>query len=123
MRRFISSTSPATPLIVAEVSDADLILEDHEEAADDVAHQGLRAEADGQPGDAGAGQHRRDVDPKLLQDHQGRDADDRALATLSTSEPSVRARFARSSASSPVPLCQLDVQNARTMSAVTRISA
>ena len=45
-----------------QIADPHLILEDQEEAGDDVAHQVLRAEADRQPGNAGAGQDRQDVD-------------------------------------------------------------
>ena len=46
------------------IADADLILENQEEPADDVAHERLRAESNCQPGDPGAGQHRRDVQPE-----------------------------------------------------------
>ena len=45
---------PADAVDRRGVADAHLILEDHEEAADDVAHQRLRAKADRQAGDAGA---------------------------------------------------------------------
>ena len=53
---------PATPLMRARSPIAHLILENQEEAGDDVADQVLRAEADRQPGDARAGQDRHDVD-------------------------------------------------------------
>ncbi len=75
VRRLTCSTSPPWPLIGGDVADADLIFEDEEEAGDDVADQRLRAEADGQADDAGAGEHRGDVHVQLAQDHQGRDAD------------------------------------------------
>ena len=78
MRRLICFDEPAGAVDRRDVTDADLILEEEEEAADDVADQRLRAEADRQAGDAGAGQHRGDVDLELLQNHQGRDADDEA---------------------------------------------
>ena len=51
----------ADPVDRGDVADAHLVLEDQEEAADDVAHQRLGAEADREADDAGAGQHRRDV--------------------------------------------------------------
>ena len=61
---------PAGAVDRRDVADAHLILENQEEAADDVAHQRLRAEADRQAGNPGAGQHRRDVDAELVEDHQ-----------------------------------------------------
>ena len=66
------------PLMAADVADADLVLEDQEEPADDVADQRLRAEADRQAGDAGAGQHRRDVHART------------ASSTISTATPTDR---------------------------------
>ena len=45
---------PAHAIDAGDVADPDLILDDQEETGDDVAHQILRAEADRQPGDAGA---------------------------------------------------------------------
>ena len=77
MRRLICSTIPVTPLMRARSPIAHLILEDQEEPRDHVAHQVLRAEADGQPGDAGAGEDRHDVDRQLAQQHQDRDEPDR----------------------------------------------
>ena len=59
-----------------DVADAHLILEDQEEPADDVAHHRLGAEADRQSGDARSGQHRCDVDPQLVKNHQHCDRDD-----------------------------------------------
>ena len=58
---------PALAVDDGDVADAHLILEDQEEAGDDVAHQRLRAEADRQADDAGAGQRRGDVDVELAQ--------------------------------------------------------
>ena len=49
---------PALAVDDRDVADAHLVLEDQEEAGDDVAHQRLRAEADRQADDAGAGQRR-----------------------------------------------------------------
>ena len=61
---------PALAIDDRDVADAALVLEDQEEAGDDVAHDRLRAETDRQPRDAGARQRRRDVDAQLAQDHQ-----------------------------------------------------
>src|SRR5262245_17290248 len=61
----------------SQITDADLVLEDQKEARDDVAHQILRPEADGQAGDAGAGQDRHDVDGQLAHHHQDPDEHDR----------------------------------------------
>ena len=65
--------TPVDAVDSRDVADAHLILEDEEEAGDDVAHQVLRAEADRQAGDAGAGQNRQHVDRQLAQQHQDRD--------------------------------------------------
>ena len=62
---------PPTPLIAADIADADLILEDQEESADHVAHERLRAEAHREPDDAGAGEERRDVDVELFERWSG----------------------------------------------------
>ena len=59
-----------------DVTNADLVLEKEEEAADDVPDERLRAKADGQARDAGARQHRGDIDLELPENHQDRDADD-----------------------------------------------
>ena len=93
------------PLIGDGIADADLVLEDQEESADQVADQRLRAESERDAHDAGAGQRRRDVDAELAQDHQRRDADDerrrdvrehaaqraRALGSLERVEPGAEA--------------------------------
>ena len=47
------------------VADRESVLEQDEEAGDDVLDQRLRAKADGDAGDAGAGQQRRDVEADL----------------------------------------------------------
>ena len=54
------------------VAHADLVFENQEEPADDVAHERLRAEAERNTGDARARQERHDVEPELAQDHQQR---------------------------------------------------
>ena len=59
-----------------DVADADLILENQEESRDHVAHQILRAEADRQAGDPGAGENRQDVDRQLAQQHEHGDESD-----------------------------------------------
>ena len=46
-------------------ADRHLVLHDDEQAGYDVLHQRLRAEADGEAGNADAGQQRRDVDAEL----------------------------------------------------------
>ena len=62
-----------------DIADGDAVLQQDEEPGDDVLHQGLRAEADGEAGDTHAGEHRRDVEADLGEDHQRRDhADDDA---------------------------------------------
>ena len=61
------------PLVVAALdvlADAEGIVDQEEHAADDVAHQGLRAEADGDADDPGAGDQRADLDAERGQDHQ-----------------------------------------------------
>ena len=60
-----------------EVADADLIFENEEEPRDHVADEILRAEADRQPRNPGAGQDRHDVDAELAQQHQDGDEADR----------------------------------------------
>ena len=67
---------PALAVDDRDIADAALILEDEEESGDDVAHDRLCAEADGEPRDAGAGERGRDVDTQLAQDHQPGDGDD-----------------------------------------------
>ena len=49
--------APGHAVDARAVADAHLVFEDQEEARDDVAHEVLRAEADGQAGDAGAGEN------------------------------------------------------------------
>src|SRR5690606_24498389 len=58
------------------VAHAQLVLHEHEESADDVAHEVLRAEAHGQADDARAGQNRRHVEADFAQDHDERDRPD-----------------------------------------------
>ena len=63
---------PALSVDDGDVADAHLILEDQEEAGDDVAHERLRAEADGQPDDAGAGERRGGVHAQLAERRESR---------------------------------------------------
>jgi hypothetical protein len=63
---------------IDDVADRDLVLNQDEQAGDDVLDQGLAAEPDGHPDHARAGQQRRDVDADLRQHDQGRDRDDHA---------------------------------------------
>ena len=96
---------PAGAVDPGDVADADVVVEDQEEAGDEVLDQRLRAEADGQADDAGAGQHRHDVDVQLAQDGQSRRRRGRATSARScTSRPSVRARLTCSTRSGPPPL-------------------
>ena len=58
------------------VADLHGVLQQQEDAGDQVLHQFLRTEADGHADDAGAGQQRRDVDADLAEDGQpGEDRD------------------------------------------------
>ena len=50
------------------VADADLVFEQDEKACDDVLDERLRAEADGQAEDPGAGEDRLQIDPELAED-------------------------------------------------------
>ncbi len=59
------------------VADRELVLEQNEEARDDVLDQALRAERDGQAQNAGAGQDRPDVD----EDVEGEEDGDRTMTT------------------------------------------
>ena len=58
---------------VDHVTDPVLVLEQHEEPGDEVLDQVLRAEADRQSGDAGAGQQRAEVDAELAEHEHERD--------------------------------------------------
>ena len=53
------------------VSNADLILEDEKKSGNHIADKILRAEADREAGNAGAGQNRQHVDRQFPQQHQG----------------------------------------------------
>ena len=63
---------------VDRVADAVLVLEDHEDARQEVLDQVLGAEAQGDAGDAGTGEQRRDRQAEHAQHHDERDAPDRA---------------------------------------------
>ena len=54
------------------IANAEVVLQQDEEAGDDVSNQALGAEADGQPDHAGTRQEWRDVG-ELAEDHQSRD--------------------------------------------------
>ena len=121
VRRLICSTSPPVPLTIATSPTRTWSSTIRKKPGDDVADQRLRAEADREADDAGAGQDRRDVDVELAQDDQdgGRpdqhgeraahDAGDRlrALAPLERVEPgadrhlALRAHDDRSTGSGP----------------------
>src|SRR5215831_15507861 len=47
------------------------VLQQEEDARDDVAHQGLRAKADGDPEDPKPGEQRPDIEPQYLQRGDG----------------------------------------------------
>ena len=55
-----------------DVAERELVLELKEEARDEVAHEALRTERDGEPDDAGARQQWRDVEVELIEDHEQR---------------------------------------------------
>jgi len=61
---------------IDDVTDAVLVLEDHEHAGQEVLDQVLRAEAEGDPDDAGAGHDRGEVEAELGQDHRTGDGGD-----------------------------------------------
>ena len=61
---------PADPIDLGDITDADLVLQNDEEAGDQVLDQGLGAEADGQAKDAGAGEDRHHIDVEFSQQHE-----------------------------------------------------
>ena len=64
-------------LICSTLPDTNLILENQKEAGNDVSDEILRAKAYGEPGNAGTGQNRHDVDRQFTQEHHDCDeADD-----------------------------------------------
>ena len=60
---------------VDHVADAVLVLEDHEDAGQEVLDQRLRTEAERDADDPGAGDDRGDVDADLAEDHGAEDRD------------------------------------------------
>ncbi len=60
------------------VAHAVLVLDDHEDAGEEVADQALGAEAERDADDAGAGDDRADVDPDLAEHHRPEDGHDDA---------------------------------------------
>ena len=76
MRRRDGLDEAALPVDDGHVAHAHLILEDEEEAGDDVAHERLCPEADRQPDDAGAGECGRGVHAQLVERGESRDDDD-----------------------------------------------
>ena len=92
------------PLTIADVADAHLILEDQEEAGDHVLDERLRAEADGEADDAGAGEHRRDVHVQRAEHHQQRrDGPITVVRKRLSVLPMVWARLRRSMSAGPAP--------------------
>ena len=61
---------------VDDVADAVLVLDQHEQAGDAVLDEVLGAEAEGDAGDAGAGDQRGQVDAELAEDHEQGDHPD-----------------------------------------------
>ena len=59
-----------------DVAHAKLIFEENEETRDDIFHETLRAEADSEAHDAGAGKHRTDVETELGADRQKNEQDE-----------------------------------------------
>jgi hypothetical protein len=59
-----------------DVAEGELVLELEEEPGHEVAHETLRAERDGEPHDAGAGEQRTDVEAELPEHEQHRDDDE-----------------------------------------------
>ena len=67
---------PSTSPILMYLALAERVVHEEEGAGEDVPDQGLGAEPDGKPDDAGAGEQRRDVDAELRQDdHHGEQRD------------------------------------------------
>ena len=58
------------------LADPKRILQQEEDARDDVTHQGLRAKADGDPEDTEPGEQRPDIEPQSLQCGDGPGHDD-----------------------------------------------
>ena len=52
---------------------ADLVLRQQEESAEEILDQRLRAERDGDAGDAGGGEERQDRDAERIEDRECRD--------------------------------------------------
>ena len=61
---------------VDDVADAVLVLDEHEDAGQEVLHEALRTEAERDPGDACAGDQRSEVDAELAQDRHACDQPD-----------------------------------------------
>jgi hypothetical protein len=57
---------PPCPVDNRDIADPHLVFHHHEESADQVADEVLRAKAYGQPDNPGTGQDRGDVQPDLL---------------------------------------------------------
>ena len=82
---------------VDHVADAVLILEQHEQPGDQVLDQCLGAEAEGQTGDAGAGEQRRELDAELARTMSNAIEKIAAVAKLDSTEPIASARCRRRS--------------------------
>ena len=89
---------------VDDVAHAELVLDQHEDAGEEVLDQALGTEADGHAGDAGAGDERAQVDPQLAEDDGHGDRPDHRAAMPRSTVPSVRARAAERSDSDPLSM-------------------
>ena len=99
VRRLTPSTVPGRDAGVDHVADAVLVLDQHEDAGEEVAHEGLGAEAERDPDDADADPDRREVDADLVEHHHaGRRPDEHAQRCCAAPRRSSRpaARGARS---------------------------
>ena len=94
-RSVIFSTTPLFPGDLDHVADGELILEQDEEAGDDILDQTLSAEGDRQAEDAGAGEDRPDIDEDVEGEQQG-DGDMTTRPTLRSSWAMVWPRRSRS---------------------------
>src|SRR5262249_45829712 len=66
----------AFPFDIHDVAHADLVFDQNEKAADDILHEILRAETDGETDDAGAGENGADINADLFEGHHAGDGND-----------------------------------------------
>ena len=84
------------------VADAELALREHEEAVQVVADEGLRAQPDCEPCDAGGREQREEVDPELREDEENRDRPDQGDHEAARDAPlGVVARIPKSAGAAP----------------------